>query len=406
MDGKAGDAASVSAGTDPSRAAVPDPAPAAVPAWVGRAVWRGIWQLIAAVLITAAALWFAGRASDLIRYLILAQLLAFALEPAVYGCTSGGAGAGAARPGCCWSASCCCSWSWVSGWARCWPTRSTGSAGQLPVWIDKLNAFTQEQFDTTVVSSSSAAESGQATQQVTEYLQEHAGDLLGAAGSLVGAVFSLFTVGLFTFYLTANGPQIRRVLLSRMPPERQRRALWAWNTAIEKTGGYLYSRALLALINGGLMFLTLRLLGVPYALALGLFVGVVAAFIPIVGTYIAGAVPVLVALAAVSLTAAVIVLVEVLAYQQLENIWLEPAAEPKDHGAECRGRVRGGDGRRRGRRVHRRLLRPAHRRGHPGVPVHLLPTLRRPGVRPHPGRRRPSPPRTAPSNEYPHGQYR
>jgi predicted PurR-regulated permease PerM len=43
----------------------------------------GIWQLIAAVLLTAAGLWFAGRASDLLRYLILAQLLAFALEPAV-----------------------------------------------------------------------------------------------------------------------------------------------------------------------------------------------------------------------------------------------------------------------------------------------------------------------------------
>ena len=83
MDGKAGDAASVSAGTDPSRAAVPVPAPAAVPEWVGRAVWRGIWQLIAAVLITVAVLWFAGRASDLIGYLVLAQLLAFALEPAV-----------------------------------------------------------------------------------------------------------------------------------------------------------------------------------------------------------------------------------------------------------------------------------------------------------------------------------
>src|SRR5919112_4152295 len=83
MDGTAGDAASVSTGTDPSRAAAADPAPAAVPAWVSRAVWRGIWQLIAAVLITVAALWFAGRASDLIRYLILAQLLAFALEPAV-----------------------------------------------------------------------------------------------------------------------------------------------------------------------------------------------------------------------------------------------------------------------------------------------------------------------------------
>jgi hypothetical protein len=129
MDGTAGDAASVSAGTDPSRAAVPDPAPPTVPAWVGRAVWRGIWQLIAAVLITAAALWFAGRSSDLIRYLILAQLLAFALEPAVMWLHQRRAGAGAARPACCWSASCCCSWSSVSGWARCWPTRSRGRPG-------------------------------------------------------------------------------------------------------------------------------------------------------------------------------------------------------------------------------------------------------------------------------------
>ena len=386
MDGKAGDAPSVSAGTDPSPAAVPDPAPAAVPAWVGQAVWRGIWQLIAAVLLTAAALWFAGRASDLIRYLILAQLLAFALEPAVYWLHQRRGWRRGSATGLLLVAVLLLFVVLGVGMGAVLADQVDGAAGQLPVWIDKLNAFTQEQFDTTVVSASGAAKSEQATQQVNRYLQEHAGDLLGAAGSLVGAVFSLFTVGLFTFYFTANGPQIRRVLLSRMPPERQRRALWAWNTAIEKTGGYLYSRALLALINGGLMFLTLKLLGVPYALALGLFVGVVAAFIPIVGTYIAGAVPVLVALAAVSVTAAVIVLVEVLAYQQLENILAQPADQREDHGAERRGRLRGGDGRRRGRRVHRRLLRPADCRGHPGVPGHLLPTLRRPGVRPHPGR--------------------
>ena len=329
MDGKASDPASVSAGTAQSRAVVSDPAPAAVPAWVGTAVWRGIWQLIAAVLLTAAGLWFAGRASDLLRYLILAQLLAFALEPAVMWLHQ--------RRG--WRRGSATGLLLVAilglfvvlgvGMGSVLASQVDGAAAQVPAWIDKLNAFTQEQFDTTVVSSSSGASSGQATQHGTQYLQNHAGDLLGAVGSLVGAVFSLFTVGLFTFYFTANGPQIRRVLLSRMPPERQRRALWAWETAIDKTGGYLYSRALLALINGGLMFLTLKLLGVPYALALGLFVGVVAAFIPIVGTYIAGAVPVLVALAAVSLTAAVIVLVEVLAYQQLENYVLSPRLSQK-----------------------------------------------------------------------------
>ena len=331
MDGKASDGENTSGGVEQSRRAVsdPTPTPTAVPEWVGQVVWRGIWQLIGAVLITAAALWFAGRASDLLRYLIVAQLLAFALEPAV---------------------------TWLHqrrGWRR---GSATGlllvailllfvvigvgigsvlasqvdqAVRQLPVWIDKLNAFTQQHFHTTVVSASSSARSGQATQQVTRYLQDHAGDLLGAIGSLVGAVFSVFTVGLFTFYLTADGPQIRRVLLSRMPPERQRRALWAWNTAIEKTGGYLYSRALLALINGGLMFLTLKLLGVPYALPLALFVGVVAEFIPVVGTYVAGVVPVLGALAAVGPVAAVIVLVEVLVYQQLENYVLSPRISQK-----------------------------------------------------------------------------
>jgi predicted PurR-regulated permease PerM len=310
--------------TEGPPAAEPEQTTATVPPWVGRAVWRGIWQLIAAVLVTAALLWFAGQASALLRYLILSQLFAFALEPAV---------------------------TWLHhkrGWRRGSATglllvavlllftligvaigsvlvREVDQAiGQVPAWIDKLNAFTQQHFDTTVVSSSSSQQSSQSLQHVTNYLQEHAGDLLGAIGSLLGAVFSLFTIGLFTFYLTANGPQIRRALLSRMPPERQRTALWAWDTAIRKTGGYLYSRGLLALINGGLMFLTLKLLGVPYALPLALFVGVVAEFIPIVGTYVAGVVPVLVALATVSPTAAAIVTAEVLVYQQLENYILSP----------------------------------------------------------------------------------
>jgi predicted PurR-regulated permease PerM len=212
MDGKASDAASVAASTDRSQPG------AAAPAWVGTAVWRGIWQLIAAVLITATALWVARQASDLLRYLILAQLLAFGLEPGVTwlhnqrgwrrGSATGlllvallglfvvlGVGMGAVLAG-----------------------QVDQIAARVPVWIGQLNAYTQQQFHTTVVSVSSTAQSGQATQQVTQYLKDHAADLVGAAGSLVGAVFSLFMVGLFTFYLTANGPQIRRVLCSRMPP--------------------------------------------------------------------------------------------------------------------------------------------------------------------------------------------
>jgi predicted PurR-regulated permease PerM len=322
VDGENGEALETAGAGPPT--AEPERAAAAEPSWVGRAVRRGIWQAIAAVLLTAAGLWSLRQAASLVRYLILAQLLSFALEPAV---------------------------TWLHnrrGWRRggatglllggilvvfvllgvlLAPALASGvnqAVEQVPSWIDKLNAFTRQHFNTTVVSASDSQASSQAALNVTRYLQQHAGDLLGAVGNLLGAVFGLFTVGLFAFYLTANGPQVRRALLSRMPPERQQRALWAYNTAIEKTGGYLYSNLLLALINGGLMLLTLVLLGVPYALPLALFEGVVAEFIPIVGTYVAGAVPVLVALASLGPGPALIVTAEIVVYQQVENYLLTP----------------------------------------------------------------------------------
>ena len=134
---------------------------------------------------------------------------------------------------------------------------------------------------------------------------------------------------MFTFYLTAQGPQVRRALLSRVPPEKQERILFAWETAIKKMGGYLYSRLLLAAINGSLMFVTLRILGVPYALPLAVLSALIAEFIPIVGTYLGGALPLVVALAETGSTAAIVVLVEIVVYQQVENYFLSPRISAK-----------------------------------------------------------------------------
>ena len=81
-------------------------------------------------------------------------------------------------------------------------------------------------------------------------------------------------------------------------------------------------------MNGSLTYLVLRLLAVPFASALAVFVGVVAAFIPTVGTYIAGAVPVFIALLTDPLDA-VWLIVWFVIYQQLENIWLSPRLTAK-----------------------------------------------------------------------------
>jgi predicted PurR-regulated permease PerM len=109
-----------------------------------------------------------------------------------------------------------------------------------------------------------------------------------------------------------------------MPAVRQERALYAIEQAIEKSGGYLYANGLLAVINGSLLLVTLLIVGTPYALPIALFAGIVAEFIPIVGTYVAGVVPVTVTLASVGLGGGLVVVAELFVYQAFENYYLSP----------------------------------------------------------------------------------
>jgi predicted PurR-regulated permease PerM len=87
--------------------------------------------------------------------------------------------------------------------------------------------------------------------------------------------------------------------------------------------GYIYSRALLAGCSALATTLFLVLVGVPYPLALGLWVGLVSQFVPSIGTYLAGALPVLIALLDRPVDA-LWVLAFIVAYQQLENMVLSP----------------------------------------------------------------------------------
>ena len=68
----------------------------------------------------------------------------------------------------------------------------------------------------------------------------------------------------------------------------------------------------------------LTIINVPYALPLALFTGVTSQFIPTIGTYIGGALPILFALTTNSLKNAIFVLVFIIVYQQIENMWLSP----------------------------------------------------------------------------------
>ncbi len=190
---------------------------------------------------------------------------------------------------------------------------------RAPELLDKASVYTERWFGTALTSERilKTIENAQAD------IGQIASNVATVGAFVLGLIFQVLTIGLFTFYLVADGPRFRRTVCSVLTPRRQREVLAAWDVAIDKTGGYLYSRLLLAAVNALASFIVLSVLGIPFAVPLALWQGFVSQFIPVVGTYIAAAVPLLVALLGEPVTA-VWFLIFVAIYQQIENYFLSP----------------------------------------------------------------------------------
>lgn len=138
---------------------------------------------------------------------------------------------------------------------------------------------------------------GQVAQQALSGLQGHLPDIAGGAVSitsaLVGGLFEFFVILLFTFFLLANQDRFRRFVLSFVTPSTQTVVGQAWDIAVFKTGGYLYSRILTSLFAGTVVGVTLWRLGCPYPMALAIWYGLVSQFLPMIGTYVAAVLPLL-----------------------------------------------------------------------------------------------------------------
>ncbi len=141
-------------------------------------------------------------------------------------------------------------------------------------------------------------------------------------GALSG-LLQVFSITLFAFYLIADGPRLRRAICSRLSADKQKTVLAVWNLAVQKTGGYIYSRALLAVVSAFFHWVVFQSIGTPAPVALAVWVGLISQFLPVVGTYLAGVLPVLLAFLD-SPVKALIVIVFIAVYQQLENFLLAP----------------------------------------------------------------------------------
>ncbi|WP_307128820.1 AI-2E family transporter [Streptomyces sp. B1I3] len=197
----------------------------------------------------------------------------------------------------------------------------------FPQYLDSVIKWVNQTFHTKL-SRVQVQDSVLHSDWLQRYVQNSATGVLDVSTTVLGGLFRLLTIFLFSFYFAADGPRLRRALCSVMPPARQGEVLRAWEIAVDKTGGYLYSRGLMALISGVAHYILLVVLDVPYAPALAVWVGLVSQFIPTIGTYLAGALPMLIAFT-VNPWYALWVLGFVVVYQQFENYVLQPKLTSK-----------------------------------------------------------------------------
>ena len=195
-------------------------------------------------------------------------------------------------------------------------------ADNAPGYINDIEDWLEDAFDIEI-DAQGLLDEFQEGGAVANLATRLADNLVSLGATVLQVLFQILTIVLFTFYLVAEGPKLRRNICSLLPPERQRLVLSIWNLAIDKTGGYIYSRLILAVISFLVHWLVFWLVGAPFPVPMAMWVGLVSQFVPVIGTYIAGALPVLIGLLDRPSTGLAI-LIAIVVYQQVENYLLQP----------------------------------------------------------------------------------
>jgi predicted PurR-regulated permease PerM len=162
--------------------------------------------------------------------------------------------------------------------------------------------------------------SSKLTSQITKVLKPATAFSVGAAA--VSTLVAIVTIAILTLFTMLEAPRMWAALLGSFQKSTSDRLRRVVDETIRSITGYMLGNFLTSIIAGVVSGVTLAILGVPFALLLGVFVALVD-LLPLVGGLLAG-VPVVIIAAIHSVPAGIIMLIVFLAYQQVENHVLNP----------------------------------------------------------------------------------
>jgi predicted PurR-regulated permease PerM len=314
--------APASDGVVASDTSAPDGPPPVVIHFDRRNVWRSGLVLAAVVALAALVKWVLDDGGSVIFTLIMSMLAAIAMEPAVARLSHRmrrGAATMLVMLGVLLFVIV-----FMLAFGRLLGEQLATFVRSVPDIVERAVAWANETFGASLSVQSILDQLTGGTTGLAKVAGDLAGGLIGVIAAVLGAFFSSITFFFFTFYFSADNARLRTWVARLVPPKQQQVFNVAWDLAVIKTGGYVSARLVLAAICGGLSSIFMLIIGMPYWLALGLWTGLVAQFVPTIGTYIAIALPVFVGLVGPEPWQGLALLAFALVYQQIENVTIEP----------------------------------------------------------------------------------
>jgi predicted PurR-regulated permease PerM len=203
--------------------------------------------------------------------------------------------------------------------------QATDLAAALPQYANDLQARAPE-VQSTLGQYGIQTDLDQLKAQAASAVEQGGSDVLknlvGTLAEVGGMILDIVLALVISLYLLVDGPRFRERSLAIVPPQHRAKGLFLQDNVSRVLGGYLRGQLTLALIIGVLAGVGTALLGLPYAVVLGVLAGLFE-LVPMFGPILSVIPAVLVALFMPFPTVVWVVLF-FLAIQQLENNVLAP----------------------------------------------------------------------------------
>ena len=296
------------------------------------AKWRlrglRVWTLIGIAVLVVAALWLLGRFATVLTPFVFAALVVFLLRRPVTALTARGMSRGVAV-GLCYLvilglvsfASVAVVPPLVTQFGEFLSDFPRHFAAARDLWFDLQLRYTSMEVPQWI-QDAVLAQRETLTSQAGEWSKRLAGGVVLAGGQAFSVVLNLFLSLTLAFFALRDLPTIKSEVLALGGLKRRDDLIEVFERVTLVVEGWLRGQSIIAMIVGVLTWLGLQLLGVPYALIIGLIAGITN-LIPYLGPLVAGTIAAISA-AFVSPMLVVYTIIYIAVLQQLEAMFLQP----------------------------------------------------------------------------------